>query len=112
MDVRLECSAGCPGIRSYQSFLGDTGCARSDRRKGPKSRRCVLFLWYLGLVQRSRGPAHTVSRRDLGKVASGATHLAYVLRMVYRYGFLLPGSAAGLSRVVAGVDRSFDTSIF
>jgi hypothetical protein len=29
--------------------------------------------------------------------------LAHVLWMVYRYGFLLPGSAAGFSSVVAGI---------
>jgi hypothetical protein len=103
MDARLECVSGCFGSRSYQYFLG---------MEVARGRIAVKDQSPAGAYCSARpGTCACAALRDLGTTTFGAISLAYVLRMVYRYSFILPGSTAGLSCVVTGVERSFDTSI-
>jgi hypothetical protein len=105
-EARLECPSPCVGLRGYQLCLGCGGGAWPDGRKGSKSRRSVLFLRDSGPAERGWGRPHAAARWDFWHATSRSTSVAYVLWVVYRYNFLLPRSAAGISRMVAGIIRS------
>jgi uncharacterized membrane protein len=72
----------------------------------------VLLLRCPGPVMRGRGYAHAAARRDIRETTPYATSLAHVLWVVYRYDLLLSWSAAGISPLVAGINRACDISVF
>jgi Predicted membrane protein (DUF2306) len=102
---------GCTGCGSNLVFLGNRGNAWPNGRRGSKFRRGVLFLRCLGPVVRGGGCAHAPAWRGFWETTSLATSLAHVLWMVCRYDLLLPWSAAGISPLVAGINRACGASV-
>jgi hypothetical protein len=73
-----------------------------------KSRRSVLLLRHSGPIERGWGRSHVVAWWDFWQATSRSTPVAYVLWVILRYNFLLPWSAEGISRMVAGIVHSCD----
>ena len=66
----------------------------------------LLFLRRSGPANSRWGRARAAVRWAFWHATSRSTSVAYVLWVVYRYNFLLPRSAAGISCMVAGIIRS------
>jgi hypothetical protein len=110
--VSIGLPPGCIGGGSNLVCLGSRGNAWPNGRRGSEFRRRVLFLRCLGPVVRGGGCAHAAAWWGFWETTSRATSLAHVLWVVCRYDLLLTWSAAGISPLVAGINRACGTSVF
>jgi hypothetical protein len=68
------------------------------------------YFFFAGRVVRGRGCAHAAAWWDFRETTPYAASLAHVLWVVYRYDLLFPWPAAGISTLVARINRPYSVS--